>query len=543
MILGVAYYQSNQIQILADRTATLRHLNQQLTKEVDQRREAEEAIRLYEQAVEASGDLVIVLDRDHVYRIVNTTYLEYHQLKRADIVGKTPAEIVGEKFYIKQIKPTLERCLAGETVSTETKFHYPLLGERNLSGRMFPLRNEQNQIIGVVTIARDITEQVNLEQQYQQAQKIESIGRLAGGIAHDFNNLLVPIIGYVELALMDLSAENKLYDDLTIVRRAAERGANLTRQILAFSRKQVLSMEIVDLNEVVEAFQKMIQRLIGENIELQTFLTPSPYAINADRGQLEQVLMNLVINARDAIPNGGKLTIETSNTFLDEDYVKKYADAQPPGHYVMLSVSDTGQGMDAETRKQIFEPFFTTKEAGKGTGLGLATVFGIIKQHGGNIWVYSEVGNGTTFKIYLPRAEQTVKTNEAIAQAESSLYGVETVLVVEDEEMVRNLICESLQAHGYQTIEARNPQEAVQQVANHQGTIHLLLTDVIMPGMNGRELQQQLAAIRPDIRTLYMSGYTDNVIVHHGILYEGVNFLQKPFTIHKLLGKVRQTLS
>ena len=543
IILGIAYYQSNQVQILADQTDALRHLNKQLAEEVDQRREAEEAIRLYEQAVEASGDLVIVVDRDHVYRMVNATYLAYHQRKRVEILGKNLGEVLGEKIYAEQVKPTIERCLEGETISSEMKFHYPHLGERVLLMRNFPLRTEQNKIIGVVTIARDITETVTLEQQYQQAQKIESIGRLAGGIAHDFNNLLVPIIGYVELALMELSPESKLYDDLKIVRKAAERGANLTRQILAFSRKQVLSMEIVDLNEVVETFQKMIQRLIGENIELQTFLSPSLYLINADKGQLEQALMNLVINARDAMPQGGKLTIETSNTFLDENYIKKYADAQPLGHYVMLSVSDTGQGMDAETRKQIFEPFFTTKEAGKGTGLGLATVFGIIKQHRGNIWVYSEVGNGTTFKIYLPRAEQSVRTTAAISPVESSFYGEETVLVVEDEEMVRDLICESLQAHGYRTIEARDAEEALQRVAHHEDTIHLLLTDVIMPGMNGRELQQKVVVVRPNIKTLYMSGYTDNVIVHHGILYQGVNFLQKPFTIHNLLGKVRQTLS
>ncbi|MBN1877124.1 MAG: PAS domain S-box protein [Anaerolineae bacterium] len=402
--------------------------------------------------------------------------------------------------------------------------------------------DNSGHLVGVGNIARDITESKRLEAQLQQAQKMESIGRLAGGIAHDFNNILVPINLYTEMAMRRLAPDSKLYANMQVIREAAGRAADLTRQILAFSRKQVLEMQVLNLNTIVVEFQKMLQHLIREDIEFQTILDPNLYWINADKGQIEQVLMNLVVNARDAMPTSGKLIIETTNVYLDKAYVEKYAGVETVGHYVMLSVSDTGQGMDAETQQRLFEPFFTTKEWGKGTGLGLSTVFGIIKQHGGHIWVYSELGKGTTFKIYLPRAEESAPSLEAPATTPDSVYGTETILVVEDEAIVRQLVCETLTAHGYKALEAQNIAHALQLASECEGTLHLLLSDVIMPEMNGKELYLKVAAIHPDIAVLYMSGYTDNVIAYHGILDKGVNFLQKPFTVQSLTQKIRQVL-
>jgi signal transduction histidine kinase len=392
-------------------------------------------------------------------------------------------------------------------------------------------------------ILLDVTERKRLEERLYQAQKMEAVGRLSGGIAHDFNNILVPIIGYVELAMMDMAPDDKGYANLKQVREAADRAASLTRQILAFSRKQLLQMQVLDLNAVVVDFKVMIQRLIREDIEFETFLAADLYRVKADKGQLEQVLMNLVVNARDAMPTGGNLAIETANVYLDETYVKKYGDNLSPGHYAMLSVSDTGAGMNAEIQQQIFEPFFTTKAQGVGTGLGLATVFGIVKQHGGNIWVYSELDKGTTFKIYLPRTPEAEHSVEIPQVEPGSLSGAETILVVEDEEMVRHLVCETLAAFGYKVIEAKNGNEGLRRASEHKETLHLLLTDVIMPKMDGRELYKHVVAIHPAIKVLYMSGYPDNFVVHHDILEEGTNFLQKPFTVHSLLQKIKQVLS
>jgi CheY-like chemotaxis protein len=325
--------------------------------------------------------------------------------------------------------------------------------------------------------------------------------------------------------------------------KAAGRAADLTRQILAFSRRQVLELQPLNLNEVIRDFQPMAQRLLREDIDLDICLSPALDYIQADWAQIDQILMNLVINAGEAMPTGGHLTIETANIFLDELYFEKYADDNKPGHYVMLAVSDTGLGMDAETRKHIFEPFFTTKAHGQGTGLGLATTFGIVKQHQGHICVYSEPGHGTTFKVYLPRSNETAQPRAITQAGPIAVGGVETVLVVEDEEMVRQLVCETLTAHGYNVIEAGSPERALELAMNRRHNIHLLLTDVIMPGMNGRVLQQKLIALNPNIKVLFMSGYTDNVIVRHGILDRNVNFLQKPFTVTSLTQKVRHVLN
>jgi len=449
-----------------------------------------------------------------------------------------------------------------ETLPDTKRYWFDIYGEIAMSGRpetfetyseelskyfevtvYSPAENQFASIFQDITLRKKAEEEKRaLESQLRHAQKMDAIGLLAGGIAHDFNNILMPIIGYVELGMMKLSPASELYTDLKRVRGAATRAADLTRQILAFSRKQVLEMQVIDLNSVVADFKKMIKRLIGEDIELQVFPEPDLYRVKADKGQIEQVLMNLAVNARDAMPAGGKLTIKTANVYLDEAYMKQSADAPPPGPYVMLAVSDTGCGMDADTRQKIFEPFFTTKERGKGTGLGLSTAFGIIKQHGGNIWVYSEPGRGTIFKIYLPQEEGTTQTREMTPTEPAAMCGMETVLVVEDDEPVRRLVCKTLSSCGYTVLEAKDPTDALRLASENWETLRLLLTDVIMPGMNGKDLYRQMAAIHRDIMVLYMSGYTNDVIAHHGILDEGVNFLQKPFTVQNLTQKVRQVL-
>jgi len=300
-------------------------------------------------------------------------------------------------------------------------------------------------------------------------------------------------------------------------------------------------VQVFNLNEIITEFQEMLRRLITEDIELHISLTSAPCLLQADRTQIEQLLLNLSVNARDAMPNGGKLIIETGNVYLDETYARTHSGVQP-GNYVMLSLSDSGHGMDAETQEHMFEPFFTTKEQGKGTGLGLATVFGIVRQHQGNIWVYTEPGKGTTFKIYLPQPDEMAQPLATDITKSTSLYGTETVMVVEDESMVRKLACETLEAYGYNVIEVESPDNGLHIASTYEGAIQLLLTDVIMPGMNGRELYEKLAVVQPDLKVLYMSGYTDNVIVHHGVLDEGVNFLQKPFTVRGLSQRVRRVL-
>lgn len=387
----------------------------------------------------------------------------------------------------------------------------------------------------------DITERKMLEEQFRQSQKLEAVGMLAGGIAHDFNNLLTAITGYSSLTLMRLKAEDPLWQNIEEIKKAGDRAAALTRQLLAFSRKQVLQLQILNLNDVVSEMEKMLKRLIGEDIELRTVLDPELGTIKSDPGQIEQIIMNLLVNARDAMPQGGKLTIETKNVYLDEDYVRHHI-AVNPGPYVMLAVSDTGIGMDEKIRGHIFEPFFTTKEAGRGTGLGLSTVYGIVKQSGGNIWVSSEVGQGTIFNIYLPRTDEGTRDYKRSADTVADLHGTETILLVEDDEMVRKLASQVLEIYGYQVLEATNGGTAFLICERHSGPIHLLITDVIMPEISGLELANRLAQLRPDMKVLYMSGYTDNAIAHRGVLGEDANFIQKPFSPDALAYKVRELL-
>ena len=399
-----------------------------------------------------------------------------------------------------------------------------------------------------LVLANDITERKRAEaalklteEQLRQALKMEAVGKLAGGVAHDFNNLLTAITGHSEMCLKRLTPENSLHRHIDQIKKAGDRAAALTRQLLAFSRKQILQPEVLDLNHIVLELSKMLQRLIGEDIDLLMGLAADLGKVKADPNQLEQVLMNLVVNARDAMPKGGKLTIETSNVHLNGEFGDRHVSV-PAGDYVMLAVSDSGCGMDAETQARIYEPFFTTKEVGKGTGLGLATVYGIVKQSEGSIWVYSEVGRGTTFKIYLPSVKCSVVKVAAPIENPELLRGAETVLLVEDEEVVREMAAEILRENGYEVMEAKHPNEALILAAQHNGVIHLMLTDVVMPQMSGRDLAEQILPQRPDMKVLYMSGYTDDAIVHHGVLEEGTAFIAKPFSIHALARKLREVL-
>jgi PAS domain S-box-containing protein len=390
-----------------------------------------------------------------------------------------------------------------------------------------------------LALVSDVTEKKSLAAQLNQAQRMESVGRLAGGVAHDFNNLLGVISGYGELLRRRLQ-EPRLKKYSEDILQASERAAGLTHQLLAFSRQQVLQPQVLDLNAIVADVEKMLQRLIGEDVALRTSLAPGLGRVRADRGQLEQVLMNLAVNARDAMPKGGVITLETAPAELDAAYARTH-EGVAPGGYAMLAVSDTGHGMSADVQARIFEPFFTTKTEGKGTGLGLATVYGIVKQSGGHIFVYSEPGHGATFKVYLPLVEG-VSEAEAPAPIASLPRGSETILLVEDEASLRELVRECLEDCGYVVIEASHGQEALERAAAHAGPIQLLMTDVVMPGLGGRDLVERLATTHPDLKVLYMSGYTDDAVVHHGVLSQEMDFLQKPFTHEALAGKVRAVL-
>ncbi|NWF91299.1 MAG: response regulator [Syntrophaceae bacterium] len=405
-----------------------------------------------------------------------------------------------------------------------------------------------NQIAGAIANAQLFTERMKaeqkaraLEEQLRQSQRIEAIGRLAGGIAHDFNNLLTVIKGYSELLLFKLKAEDPLRSSIEEIRKASQRAADLTRQLLAFSRRQILEFKVLDLNSILRNMENMLRRLIGEDIELVYRLSDHLGKIRTDSGQIEQVVLNLTVNARDAMPSGGKLTIETANVELDEAHTRGHI-GMKPGRYVMLSVSDTGCGMSPEVKEHLFEPFFTTKEWGKGTGLGLSTVYGIVKQSGGDIWVYSELNQGTTIKIYLPEVEE--EADLLLEQdAKASLpSGKETILLVEDEPSVKGFAARVLSESGYHLLEAANGHEAFRIAQEYAGKIDLLLTDVVMPQMGGKELADRVKALHPQLKVLFTSGYTDNTIVHHGVLDPGILFLQKPFSPETLLRRVREAL-
>ncbi|MFZ1156229.1 MAG: ATP-binding protein, partial [Candidatus Sulfotelmatobacter sp.] len=404
-----------------------------------------------------------------------------------------------------------------------------------------PLVDDSGRVLGVASLVQDVTERVVLEDRLRQSQKMEAVGRLAGGVAHDFNNLLTVILGYTQLLMDGLPPGSRLAEGTAQIKSAADRAAGITRQLLAFSRKQVRSPRLIDLNNVMLNLDTMLRRLIGEDIEVLTVPATDLGTVKADPGQIEQVLMNLALNARDAMPSGGKLTLETSNVQLDEAYSHEHRPVEP-GRYVMLAVSDTGVGMSPETLAHIFEPFYTTKEPGKGTGLGLSTVYGVVKASGGYVWVYSELGQGTTFKIYLPRVDQPAQPLSAENRPSGIQRGTETILLVEDDPQLNQLASSVLAHCGYKVLAAANPEEGLAVCRTHPHEIHLLVTDVVMPKMNGRQLAEQVARIRPSVKLLYVSGYTGNAIVHYGVLDAGLWFLPKPFSLAALVAKVREVL-
>jgi two-component system, cell cycle sensor histidine kinase and response regulator CckA len=441
-----------------------------------------------------------------------------------------------------QAREALERAMRERTephIQYRTLWADGTIHRISTMGRIF--YNEAGAPMRAAGLALDVTERTELEERHRQSQKMEAIGQLAGGIAHDFNNLLTAIHGYSELLSDALEPGSPHLSDVREIRRAADRATALTRQLLAFSRNQILEPRVLDLRESLNSMESMLNRLIGEDIEVVVRTPRDVGRVKADPGQIEQVILNLALNARDAMPNGGALIVELANAELDEAYARRHAGATP-GRYVRLSVSDTGVGMDATTRARIFDPFFTTKPHGRGTGLGLSTVYGIVKQSGGNVWVYSEPGRGSTFKVYLPRVDEPADdlTGESAPACE---YGRETVLVVEDELAVRELVRKVLERSGYRVIVAATPREALEIVDKDPAAIDLLMSDVVLPQMGGRALAEQLTAKVPTMRILFMSGYTDDAIVHHGVLDPGTPFLQKPFTARGLTGKVREVLA
>ena len=515
-------------------------------RETEGRREhkrAEDALVKLRKAVDTSGEVVFMTDRDGVITFVNPEFTRLYGYAEAEVVGKVTPRIlksgsIQPEDYANFWSTILDKRVARGEVSNRTKDGRLVSVESSAN----PILDEHGAIIGFLAIQRDVTARKLLERQFLQAQKMEAVGRLAGGIAHDFNNLLTVINGYSGLLLERLDPQSDDHKSIQEIQKAGERAASLTRQLLAFSRKQILAPQVTDLNAIVSDIEKMLRRLIGEDVEFLTVLRPNLGKVKVDTGQIEQVLTNLVVNARDAMPQGGRITIETADVELDAAYVQTHH-AVTPGRYVMLAVSDTGHGMDAETQSHIFEPFFTTKEAGKGTGLGLSTVYGIVKQSGGYVWVYSEPGRGATFKIYLPWATEAGETVKAEKPAERLARGWETILLVEDQPGLRGLAQTVLESAGYRVLVASHPQEAVGICEGEAAPIHLLLTDVVLPGMSGRVLADHIVFSMPEMKVLYMSGYTDNAVVHHGVLKEGMNFLQKPFSPDVLLRKVREALN
>jgi PAS domain S-box-containing protein len=510
-----------------------------VVRDTTEYRRAEETLVRLRQAVNASGEVVFMTDREGVFTFVNPEFTRLYGYTEAEVLGQATPRIlrsgmIDAAHYARFWDTLRQKRVARGEISNKTKDGRLV----SVASSVNPVLNEKGDIAAYLAIQRDVSERKRLEEQYLQAQKMEAVGRLAAGVAHDFNNLLTIINGYSDLLLERLPADDPARDSVAEIKGAGERATGLTRQLLAFSRQQIRTSRVLDLNALVATSIKMLRRLIGEDVELVFIPGGDLDMIKADPGQIEQVLMNLAVNARDAMLRGGKLTIETSNFLADQAYSSSHY-PMPPGSYVMLAVSDTGQGMDAETQARIFEPFFTTKGQGKGTGLGLPTVYGIVKQSAGYTWVYSELGQGTTFKIYLPAAEGTPDAAKAIGAVAG---GSETVLLVEDEAKLRSLARSVLESRGYKVLEARTSMEALLIPSQYQGPIHLLLTDVVMPALSGRELAEKLTKLHPELKILFMSGYTDDTVVRHGVLESGMAYLQKPFSPDALARKVREVL-
>jgi PAS domain S-box-containing protein len=515
-----------------------------ILRDLTERKHAEETLRETNQMLRAliqtSPLAIISLDPAGRVKSWNEAAERMFGWQAEEVIGRplpfAPAHDQDEAHAV------LRRVLQGEVVHGVAMRRHRKDGTPvEVSVSAAPLYGAQGKVTGIEALLADITEHKSLEEQFRQAQKMEAVGRLAGGIAHDFNNLLTAINGYSELLLARLGEDTLDRHYVEEIKKAGDRAAALTSQLLAFSRRQVRAPRVLDLNSIVSNMDKMLRRVIGEDIVLATHLAQDLGRIKADPGQIEQVILNLAVNARDAMPQGGKLVIETANVDLSEEYAQRHVNVMP-GAYVILSVTDTGCGMDAETKAHLFEPFYTTKEPGKGTGLGLATVYGIVKQSGGNVWVYSEVGEGTTFKIYFPRVEEMVSYQEPTRTSEELPRGTETVLLVEDEPTVRELVRRVLESSGYSVLEARHGEDAILVCEQHKGPIHLLLSDVIMPEMGGPELAEQLFPFHREMQVLFVSGYPDGAIIRRGIGDRPTAYLQKPFTAEALARKVREVL-
>lgn len=514
--------------------------NQQLRATEQETRQLEARLRLQ---IERMPIGLIVWDEEFRAKSWNPAAESIFGFTAEEMLGRHPlGRIVPEEAQT-QVESIWRRLLEGDMTAYSVNENITKDGRKIICDwSNTPIKDPDGKVSDVLSMVQDITERKQLEDQFRQAQRLEALGRLTGGVAHDFNNLLTVILGHCEMMMRKMEEETPLRKRLSVIRETGQRAAGLVRQLLAFSRKQVLNPRVLDLNKIVANTDKMLRRLIGEDIEIETILKPELWHVEADPGQMEQVVMNLATNARDAMPQGGKLTIETRNVELDETYAQKHAEVTP-GPYVMFAMSDNGCGMDPETMLHIFEPFFTTKGIGKGTGLGLATIHGIVKQSGGHIWVYSELGEGTTFRVYFPKSQKAPGTEaeqEIVSTREMS--GDETVLVVEDEAGVRRLVCDVLADNGYAVLEAADGKKALEKCGGHKGPIHLLVTDVVMPEMGGAELAKQMMEKHPDLKVLFTSGYTDDAIVHHGVLDKGVEFIEKPFTPASLSRKVREVL-
>ncbi len=523
-------------------TRAIRHAIDMYCKD-RQRQKAEDMVRKLWRAVEQSADLVIITDRGGVIEYVNPAFEKLTGYPRSELIGQTPRIFKSGKHPIEFYQKMWQTILAGQ-VFRGVMINRKRGGEFYFAEKMItPLRDNDGNITHFISNDRDITERRNLESQLQQAQKMDAIGRLAGGVAHDFNNLLMVISAYSELTIEALSAEDPSRRRVQEILSASRRAADLTRQLLAFGRKQMQSLQILNLNRVLEEIGRMLPRLIGEDIQLVFTPDPGLEKVKADPVQIEQVVMNLAANARDAMPHGGKLIIETMNVRVDTDYVATRP-VVVAGDYVLLVISDTGQGIAPEHLANIFEPFYTTKEEGMGTGLGLATVYGIIKQSGGFIWVYSELGLGTTFKIYLPQAQTPVETVRPFAAPNvEPVTGSETLLLVEDETAVRQSTKEFLSANGYHVLEAKNGEEALAIARGYAHPIHLMITDVVMPQIGGARLAEQMATERPQTKVLFVSGYAESTLLRQGVFDVTHRFLQKPFSLKAMAGKVREVLN
>ena len=505
---------------------------------------AEESLRKLSRAVEQSADTVVITNRDGIIEYVNPAFETLTGYLREELIGKTTQILKSDLQDVEVYKELWDTVLSGH-------IYRSIVINRKKNGKLYsveenisPVRDAEGRITHFISNGRDLTERLRLEAQLLQSQKMDAIGRLAGGVAHDFNNLLTIITSYSELALDEVAACGSMERKLQEILSAARRAAQLTRQLLAFSRKQPQALRVVDFNKLVSDIVGTLPRLIGEDIKLTLLPGDGLGQVRIDPVQLEQILMNLAANGRDAMPQGGQITIETHNAYLDDNYVHLKHAIIPPGRYALLTASDTGSGIPADHLPHVFEPFYTTKPSGHGTGLGLATVYGIVKQNRGFIWAYSEVGRGSVFKVYLPCVEDRGHTSNPLnITPEAVVFGSETVLLVEDEGAVRQAISEFLSLHGYTVLEASDGLDALAIAKSHRSTIHLVVTDVVMPNLSGGQLANELLAIRPETKVLFVSGYAGKTVIDHKVLDVETNFLQKPFTLKQLSGKIREVLN